>query len=333
MPRSNTSLGEEDFATELRQSLATRAAGVRMPPDLLDRAVARNRKRTVRNRLIGASSAAAVVATVAVTALSPSRPEAVPTASPASSPAPAPAPVQHAVDAAYVVQRMAAAELNSRRLISLTQDSGSGTTYTDIATQQQRTVFAAAPYIQMTDVIKNGVWTETTVDSRHKVYSVEVASAKDHGVGVVISSYLPLQDQSNPATAYQAALKKGTMTVVGHRNLGGRDTILLHVKSMAKLAVKPFDNEIWVDDSTYQVVQIEHFVPETINKKTGKPVIIGTDHVPPSDLQEILKPVIIRVSWLAPTSGNLAKLTVNPPAGYTQISWAEMGRKYLAPIS
>jgi hypothetical protein len=323
MTSFNANLGDEDFATGLRQSLATRAADVRMPPDLLDRAVARNRKRTTRNRLIGAAGMAAVVATGTVTALSLSHPEA----------APPPATAQHAVDAGYVLQQVAAAEVNSYRMISLTQEAGSGTTYTDVATQQQRTVFDSDPSIQMANVIKNGVWTDTTIDSQHNVYSVVAASAKDHGVSAVISSLLPLQDRSDPATAYQAALKEGIITVAGHRNLGGRDTILLLVKQSkyAKLA-PPTANKIWIDASTYQVVQTENFVPVAINKKTGNPYN-GMGPIPSSGIQERWKPVTTRVSWLPPTSENLAKLTISPPAGYTQIPWTEMATKYLAPIS
>jgi hypothetical protein len=175
---------------------------------------------------------------------------------------------------------------------------------------------------------------------------VTEASAKDHGLGAItISSFLPLQDKSSPAAAFQAALKQGIITVVGHRNLGGRDTILLDVKPLTnskKQAVgkpefpsadaHPF-NEIWLDAATYQVVQTENFLPIVINKKTGKPVKWGTDHITGMSGTFVRwAPVITRVSWLPGTAENLAKLTVTPPHGYTRVPESDMG-KFLGPIS
>jgi hypothetical protein len=311
--------GDEDPEIRLRASMTTCVADVRMPADLLDRAAARNRKRTARNRLIGATGTVAVAAVAAAVIIT------VP-GQPAGGKAPAPsAAVVHAQTAAYVLRRAAAAQVNSYRLISVAQDPGNGTVYTDVATQQQRTVSslrdsAGQPYFQIADAIKDGVWTYTIIDNQHHVYAVQTGGAKDHGFGAVtISSILPLQTQSDPAAAFQAALKQGIITVAGHQNLGGRDTILIRVKplsarqraaagmpSLPKGAPVPF-NEIWIDAATYQVVQI----------KTAK--VIG-------------KPAITRVSWLPATAQNLARLTVTPPAGYTKIPYSAMA-KYLGPIS
>jgi hypothetical protein len=200
--------------------------------------------------------------------------------------------------------------------------------YTDVATQQQRIVSglrdsAGQPYFQITDVIKGDIWTDTTIDNQHHVYSVQTASAKDHGFGAVtISSFLPLQTQPDPVAAFQAALKQGTITVAGHQSLGGRDTILIRVKPLTKnkraaaglpelpKGAAPPSNEIWVDASTYLVVQTETFRAFKSN----------------------LTSVITRVSWLPGTPGNRAKLTVTPPPGYTQVPYSEVA-KYLGPIS
>jgi hypothetical protein len=318
--RYNARPGDQDWEIGLRASLAACVADVRMPADLLDRAAARDRKRIARNRLIGAASTAAVVATAAAMIIS------VPGQS-AGRKAPAPsAAAPHAQTAAYILRRAAAAEVNSYRLISVSQEPGSGTIYTDVATQQQRIVAdlrdsAGEPYFQITDVIKGGVWTDTTIDNQHHVYSILTASAKDHGLGAVtISSFLPLQAQSDPAAAFQAALKQGTITVAGHQNLGGRDTILIRVKPLTKKereaagmpklskgAAPPPSNEIWVDASTYLVVQTKTF---KMNRT----------------------PVITRVSWLPATPENLAKLTVTPPPGFTRVPYSDMV-KYLGPIS
>lgn len=311
-----------DSGIGLRTSLTACVADVRLPADLLDRAAARNRKRTARNRLIGAASAAAVVAAAAAVIVSvPGQPAGRTAAGPSA------APLQ-AQTAAYVLRRAAAAQVNSSRLISVSQDSGSGTVYTDVATQQQRVVSslrdsAGQPYFQITDVIKGGVWTDTTIDNQHRVYAIQTGSARDRGFGAVtISSFLPLQTQSDPAAAFQAALRHGIITVAGHQNLGGRDTILIRVRPLtekermaagmpappkgARQGPAPF-NEIWVDASTYLVVQT----------KTVKPD--GTSF-------------ITRVSWLRPTAGNLARLTVTPPPGFTRVPYSDMV-KYLGPIS
>ncbi len=240
--------------------------------------------------------------------------------------APAPsATTPQAQTAAYVLQRAAAAEVNSYRLISVSQNSGSGTIYTDVATQQQRTVStlrdsAGQPYFQITDVIKGGVWTDTIIDNQHHVYAIQTASAKDHGFGAVtISTFLPLQTQSDPAAAFQAALKHGIITVAGHQNLGGRDTILIRVKpltaeqraaaglpKLSKGSPTP-SSEIWVDASTYLVVQTN-----TINTA-------GTQG-------------ITLVRWLPASPENLAKLTVTTPPGFTRVPYSDMG-KYLGFIS
>jgi hypothetical protein len=323
MTRYDASPGDEDSGIGLRASLSTCMADVRMPADLLERAAARNRKRTARHRLIGTASAVAVVAAAATMIVSVPGQSAGRKAPVASAAAP------QVQTAAYVLQRAATAEVNSYHLISVSQNSGN-TVYTDVATQQQRIVAglrdsAGEPYFQITDVIKGGVWTDTTIDNQHHAYAIVTASTKDHGpfgaAGLTISSFLPLQTQSDPAAAFQAALKQGIITVVGPRNLDGRDTILIRVKrplnkqervvaamrKHSKGAAPTPSNEIWVDASTYLVVQT-------------KTVTMASTSF------------ITRVSWLPAARGNLAKLTVTPPPGYAQVPYSEMV-KYLGPIS
>src|SRR5260370_6042189 len=62
MPRYDADLGASDPGTELRAIMTVSVSDIRMPADLLDRAVSRNRQRKARNRLAGAVGAAAVVA-------------------------------------------------------------------------------------------------------------------------------------------------------------------------------------------------------------------------------------------------------------------------------
>jgi hypothetical protein len=283
-----------------------------MPADLLDRAAASSRRRTARNRVIGATSTVAVAAVA--TALIVSLPG-QPTVRQAAVAQP------KAQTAAYVLQRAAAAEVNSYRLISVSNDPGSGTVYTDVSLQRQRIVAgvrdsAGQPYFQIVDAIKGNLWTDTVIDNQHHVYSVQTAGTQDSGVaeGLTISSFLPLQTQSDPATAFQAALKAGTITVAGHQKLGGRDTILIRVKRITKQkrgypanARSVPANEIWIDASTYQLIQTKTYEPD------------GSSF-------------ITRVSWLPATSGNLAKLTATPPSGYTRVPYSDMVN-YLGPIS
>jgi hypothetical protein len=311
--------GDGEPEAGVRASLATCVSDVRMPADLLDRAAARNRARTTRNRLIGAAgtAAAGVAATLLVSMPGP------PTTARKTGPAPA-VTAPRVQTAAYILQRAATAEVNSYHMISVSRSPGSGTTYTDISTQQQRIVAGlrdstGQPYFQIVDAIKDNVWTDTVIDNQDRVYSVQSASTTSSGIaqGLTISSFLPLQTQSDPAAAFRAALKNGTITVVGYQKLDGRATILLRVKRLTKkqragagypAETRPVpDNEIWIDASSYLLVQTKSY-------KSADAAFVT------------------QVSWLPATSGNLAKLTATPPSTYTRVPYSQVA-KYLAPIS
>jgi hypothetical protein len=113
--------------------------------------------------------------------------------------------------------------------------------------------------------------------------------------------------------AFQQARKAGTITVVGRQSLNGRDTILIRVnaanKPGAKLQWPP--SWIWIDASTYLVVQTKHFIPDFPSAPEGK---------------ISWRAIVDQVIWLPPTPENLAQLTVTPPAGFTKIPASEMGR-------
>ncbi|MGH3274719.1 MAG: hypothetical protein ACRDNZ_10440, partial [Streptosporangiaceae bacterium] len=237
----------------------------------------------------------------------------------------------HAQTAAFVLSKVAAAQVSSSSMISVDQQlggGGSGTTYTDVATQQQRTVSSqrtssGQPRFQIAWANSGGSTKETDVEYQHHVFSVSTASSFDAGQGqnATLSSFLPLQSNSDPAVAFREALNAGTVRVVGHQNLNGRDTILLRAKSQIRLAgVTIPDSWIWVDASTYMVVQTKWLVPHWQGQyKAGTKVTFSAD--------------VHQVSWLSPTPENLALLTATPPAGFTKISRAEMVQKYLGPIS
>lgn len=302
-----------DAGTGLTAIMAETVAGVRLPNGLLDRAVARNRKRTARNRLIGAVStvAAAAIATTVVVSL-----PAAPTA-PGQAMTPRPTSTAPRMEtAAYVLARVSAARLNSRTLISVT--NGVGIMYTRVATQQQRYIAdlrakSGQPYFEWADRITHGIWTETMVVNAGRVYSIQSENAD----GVRIGTVLPLQEQSDPMAAFYTALQKHQITVVGHRVLNGRDTILLRYKLVYGRA--PSDQEAWIDARTYLVVQTRNYKLYFKGVKKSSP-------------QPGWRPFITTVSWLAPTEANLAKLSITPPQGYTKVPATDMV-KYLGPIS
>lgn len=321
MTRYHAAPGGADAGTALQAAMNSCVSDIRMPASLLDRAVSRHRQRKTRIRL---ASTAAVTATVAATAAVivavPGRPG---HAAPARS-----GPSLHAQSAAYVLDRAATAQVNSYRMISV--DQGDGLTYTDVATQQQRLVSAlrdssGQPYFQITTAISGDAYNQTYIEYQHRVYSTFTTSSLDDGSRVTLSSFLPLQGNPDPHVAFQQALKTGTITVVGHRRLNGRDTILISVKS----ASKPGDTVqwppswVWIDASTYLVVQTEHFVPD----------LQSLMHLGTPGSKVTWRAVFDHVTWLAPTPQNLALLTVTPPAGFTKIPFSEMGEKYLGPIS
>ena len=325
---------DQDPATGISSVMAQTVADVRLPAGLLDQAVARNRRRTVRNRLIGATGTVAVVAAAA--ALVFSLPGGAVRGGTGTSAAHLVQPVPKMQTAAYILAHASAAQVNSRTMISVAR-AVDGTTYTDVATQQQRYIAGirasnGQPYFEWSDIIKDGTWTETMVVNQGHVYSVQTARGSDAGR---ISALLPLQAQSNPVAAFNAALRQGMVKVVGHQELGGRDTILLRVNrevtqcekpgspAIAKgncsngepvSAQPPPDDEVWLDAGSYLVVQTKNYKPSPTAVNGTWPSFTTT------------------VDWLPPTPANLAKLSSTPPPGYTKIPSTGLV-KYLGPIS
>jgi hypothetical protein len=319
---------DQDPATGISSIMAQTVADVRLRAGLLDQAVARNRRRTVRNRLIGATSTVAVMATAAALVFSLPGGTGTSTAHQLQ-------PVPKIQTVAYILAHASAAQVNSRTMISVTRASN-GITYTDVATQQQRYIPGirasnGQPYFEWSDIIKDGTWTEIMVVNQGRVYSVQTARGSDTGS---IGAFLPLQAKSNPVAAFNTALRQGMVKVVGHQELRGRDTILLRVNreaaqcgkagdpAIAKakcptgkpVSTQAPDDEVWIDASTYLVVQTKYYKP------SPKPVNgAWLSHT-------------TTVNWLPATPANLVNLSISPPRGYMKVPPTEMG-KYLGPVS
>ena len=325
---------DQDPATGISSIMAQTVADVRLPAGLLDQAVARNRRRSARNRLIGATSTVAVVAAAA--ALVFSLPGGGVPGGTGTGTAHHFQPVPKMQTAAYILAHASTAQVNSRTMISVAR-AVDGTMYTDVATQQQRYTAGirasnGQPYFEWSDIIKDGTWTETMVVNQGRVYSVDTARGSDAGS---ISALLPLQAQPNPVAAFTTALRQGLVKVAGHQVLGGRDTILLRVNREATRCEKPGepaiakgncsdgepvstqpppDDEVWIDASTYLVVQTKNYKPSPTAVNGTWPSFTTT------------------VNWLPSTPANLANLSITPPRGYTKIPPTGMV-KYLGPVS
>ena len=76
----------------------------------------------------------------------------------------------------------------------------------------------------------------------------------------------------------------------------------------------PPDDEVWIDASTYLVVQTKNYKPSPAGTK-GTWLSFTTT-----------------VNWLPATPANLANLSTTPPRGYTKIPATGMV-KYLGPVS
>jgi hypothetical protein len=274
--------------------------------------------------------------------------------------------VTKAQTAAYVLQRAAAAELNTSHLISAESYvrvlGGQTSIYTYVAGQRQRIVNlpgptpnGMSPRIDLTTTINGKTWTNTTIDYRDRVYAVITSGTTDDSRPVTIFSILPLQPNPDPAVAFSEALRQGVITVLGHRNLHGKDTILLRINPVqpklnlpkcpdkmsapAPAASSPSGLPsvhhcrlqrlnlppgplLWLDAKTYLIVQTEAFLP----KMSPSAQAGGSG-------RQAYTHFFDTVTWQAPTAANLALLNEPVPAGFTKISEQQLAQQYTGKYS
>jgi hypothetical protein len=101
----------------------------------------------------------------------------------------------------------------------------------------------------------------------------------------------------------QSGLRCGDLQVTGHQRVDGADALVLtvHFKNASP-------QTIWVDTRTYLPVQMV-----THPDGTYLPAADGTGDVPVTEERTQFR-------WLAPTTANLAQLTVPVPPGFRQVS-------------
>lgn len=293
------------------------------------------RRRVARRRLIQAGSTASGVAAV-VTAIALVTGVGPGPQTPGGRSSPTPTPAQQAQTAAFIVRHAASAEKAAARMIQVT-NNGAGVTYLSVATQQ--TLFVSSlrvhggPLMASSESIKGTTYTATLVDYKDRAYNVATASTRDGGPwgakGLVVGSWLPGVTASDPAAAYTAALRKGTIKVIGYRGLDGRKTILIRIigvrdkssggaygkKPAARAkSCKPLPKggyEVWLDASTYLERQ-EAMVQPKFSRHDGCLTFTGWSTA------------TTRVQWLRPTSHNLDRLNLTPPAGFARVSGHQM---------
>jgi hypothetical protein len=335
------------------------------------------RRRVARRRILRAGGltgvtglAAAVTAIAVVTGTTPG-----PAVASGHHPRAPKTATLSAQTAAYIVQHAAAAEAGAARMIQVTRDRA-GVSYLSVATQQ--TLFVSSrrtshgqPLLASAENITGTTYTNMDVDYKDRAYTVNSASTLDAGPwgakGIVIGSWLPGVTASDPASAYTAALRKGTIKVIGYRKLNGHQTILIQVDfqkvkdqicppprhagapsssgsassgpsrtpceplppgTVTCKRVPPDVNEVWLDASTYLEVQEATIAPTTVGG--GPPDKPG---VRPTCAKVVgWSTTTTSVDWLPPTKQNLALLNLTPPAGFTQVSNQQIAQ-YLGPYS
>jgi hypothetical protein len=296
--------GESQMLAELRSALDEEAGNLHVPPGAAQRARTRARRRRTARGLLAGVPAVALAAGLVVaaqnhspgpatsatgTASSPAAPSAPPASSPAGSP--------RVETAAYVAKHVEAVLANANHyIIRETTNSYAGGTYTSWTDPRTGSAYA----VQGTGSGKVLSWNSAYFVKRVLHWSTTQANYSTHTWFVsVIHAAGPVQGPlPKPADGGDVSpaqlrhwLKDGTMRVVGHGHVNGRQATALR----AQLAIGTL--KIWVDSQTFEPV------------REISSLGVGQRHT-----------LVFNESWV-PRTARLVSLANHPriPAGFTQV--------------
>lgn len=291
---------EPPVIAELRSALDEEAGDLRVPPGAAQRARSRaRRRRTARGLLAGVPAVALATGLVLAMQNNPGGPATSATGTTANPTAPAAtAASQPAVEtAAYVAKHVEAVLANANHyIIRETTNSYAGGTYTSWTDPRTGSAYA----VQGTGSRKVLSWNSAYFVKRVLHWSTTQANYSTHTWFVsVIHAAGPVQGPlPKPADGGDVSpaqlrhwLKDGTMRVVGHGHVNGRQATALR----AQLAIGTL--KIWVDSQTFEPV------------REISSLGVGQRHT-----------LVFNESWV-PRTARLVSLANHPriPAGFTQV--------------
>jgi hypothetical protein len=291
---------EPPVIAELRSALDEEAGDLRVPPGAAQRARSRaRRRRTARGLLAGVPAVALATGLVLAMQNNPGGPATSATGTTANPTAPAAsAASQPAVEtAAYVAKHVEAVLANANHyIIRETTNSYAGGTYTSWTDPRTGSAYA----VQGTGSGKVLSWNSAYFVKRVLHWSTTQANYSTHTWFVsVIHAAGPVQGPlPKPADGGDVSpaqlrhwLKDGTMRVVGHGHVNGRQATALR----AQLAIGTL--KIWVDSQTFEPV------------REISSLGVGQRHT-----------LVFNESWV-PRTARLVSLANHPriPAGFTQV--------------
>lgn len=305
-----------DFEDQLRADLAAVEATPRLSlaQDAFQSHITRQKARR-RRTLMATGCAAAVAGAAAGLALT-------------SAPAPQ-------TTTASLVDHVTSA-LNSTTAISYATTTGIEETrlmetwaYGDQLRWRDFAAITGKPLMDSSSTVTGSRQTVLTIDYPDRTWNTFTSSLIMHSVnGTVIHlpSGLPecgsfefaesLADTANPnwRTVILAALKCGTVTVIGHQQIDGIPAIELQTHSeVGSLPPKPtaysisVEITVWIDPTTYLPIR-------SVNRETDKSVSRTTHKV----ITAHSPAITTTYHWLPATKSNLADLSVSIPPGFKE---------------
>jgi hypothetical protein len=280
-------VNESQLISELCAALDDAAAGVRAPGGTARRVRVRVRRRRLTRGLAAGLPAAGLAAGLVVAAggpQAPVRPHAPQVQATARTHQP---PV---LTVAYVISRARSALSRARGLIAVISGHGY-VEWQDLATAASRLEEFGAGGRLVSDEMR-----AFSGRTEQRVY-VDYATRTWWRLisRVPVEPKKPAPADGLPVPGDSAG---GQVSILGHRNLAGRDTILVQYappRGFRPSASAEWPTEqVWLDSATYLPVK---------TKITG---------VGPVEEQTL--------AWLQATSGNVAKLRLTPPAGFRRVA-------------